>query len=853
LDSSKEKHRAKDFLPVAESRLTPLFKQYLSIKREHPDAILLYRLGDFYEMFGPDAETASDILGIVLTARQVGNGHKVPMCGVPHHSLMRYVKRLVEAGQKVALCDQMEEPGPGKKLVRRDVTRIITAGTLVEDEFLSEDSGVFLLALAEHRKRIGFCLLESAGGRVGFTELKLGKDDARLVTEIERVRPQEVLIDEALLKLPALATFFSDHPLLAKHTFKKEISESDAAFFVQKFLGSEFLASFGLAKRPAAQMAIFQLVKYLKEVFRVEAPKLFFQQISLDERLIIDERAQRHLELFLLSDTTGTGAADLARGLLGILDHARTPMGRRRLRERLAAPFRQVETIVQYQEAVAELVEDEVLRSALAEALSSIPDIERSLNRVLYDRSRPQDAVKLGQAVAAFPHLKRILAQVQSPLLSENFGGAMPLEEELGSFLASALAPEPPARADDGGVIRDGFNEELDRLRALVSDGEGWFKRLQERERERTGIRSLRVKHTSAFGWFIEVTKANLHLVPEDYRRRQTLVSCERFVTEELAQHEAELAEAQEKALSLEQELYTQVLSRIKEHADALHTAAEFIAETDYLLALAETARAERWVRPRVDDSGVIEIKGGVHPLVQRAVGRQRFVANDAYLDGSNVQINVITGPNMGGKSTYLCMIALIVILAQMGGFVPAENARIGCIDRIFTRMGVTDAMVTGKSTFMVEMVETAEILNMATERSLVILDEIGRGTSTYDGISIARAVVEYLHDGKRAHPKTLFATHYFELTEMAEIMARIRNLKVEVRNVDGELVFLYKVVPGFVDESYGVEVARLAGLPPEVVERARAILAELEEVKRESLSRSRRIMQLGLFGERKS
>jgi len=840
---------ASGFLPLPAQKLTPLFKQYLSIKEQHPDAILLYRLGDFYEMFGPDAERAAPILGVVLTAREAARGVKVPMCGVPHHALMRYVKKLVEAGEKVALCDQLEEPAPGKKLVHRGVTRVITAGTLVEDEFLSDDSGVFLLVLSEHRGKAGFCLLEAAGGRVAHTELDLKSSRSRLIAEIERVHPQEMLLDPAIAKLPEFAEFKQRHPFAVIHTFDAQVSLKDAEFFARKFLRTEHLESFGLQADSAVLLSLFHLVRYLRDVFKVEEPKLFLQRISLSERMQLDGRAVRHLELERLED--GNGPREVAAGLLGVLNCARTPMGKRLLTGRLKAPFTDPDTINSYLEAVEELVEAEDAASALGAALGGVSDLERILNRVNLGRTNPPELVKLRESLARLPEIARALGSRNAPLLAR-LAKELPLCQKPLAQLA-ALDGEPPAKVEDGGVFRQGCDAELDRLRALMDQGEAWFNTYEEQLRGQTGIRSLKVKRTPAFGWFIEVTKANLHLVlPEHgFERKQTLVGSERFVTTELTTRERELAEAESRALELERRMWEDLLVSLRSQADELHSAADILAEADYVLALADTARREGWARPVVNDSPVIEIKDGVHPLVQRMVGRQRFVPNDVYLDADTVQINLITGPNMGGKSTYMRMAALVVILAQMGGFVPAERAHIGVVDRIFTRMGVMDAVVLGKSTFMVEMVETAEILNNATERSLVIMDEIGRGTSTYDGISIARAVVEFLHSGKRAHPKTLFATHYFELTELAELLPRVRNLKVEVRQGGGELVFLYKVAPGFVDESYGVEVARLAGLPPEVIDRARAVLEELEEVKRESLTKSRRLMQLGLFGEK--
>ncbi len=843
-----------DYLPVPEAKLTPLFRQYLDIKRKHPDCVLMYRLGDFYEMFAQDAEEASGVLGVVLTSRQITNGLKVSMCGIPHHSLMRYVKKLVDAGYKVALCDQLEKPDPKKKLVERGVTRIITAGTLVEDEFLSEDSEVFLMTLAECRGEVGMCLLEASGGRVGYTrsfslrKSRLPESLKALLTQITLIRPQEVLIDEILLKEQDISDFFKEHPLIVKHTFKKEIGEKDAEFFLKGFLGTDFLESQGLAGAPAVQIAIFYLVKYLRDIFKVDAPKLFFQRIHPGSRLILDERALRHLEIFEPLEAGKGANSEVANGLYGILDKTRTPLGKRLLKSRLKEPFADPETITNYLLAVEELVDTPEVADKLRNLLENLPDSERILNRIILNRTNCAEVARLKFTLSAVPPMKSVLSECKSLLLNRTLAERLVPLPDLTHLLENSLCDNPPVSLSDGGVIRQGYSTELDRIRRIIEEGESWFREFEEKERKRTGIRTLKVKRTNAFGWFIEVTKSFLSLIPSDYERRQTLVGSERYVTNELKEREAEILTAKERALEIENKLFEEVLERVKAEADTLNSVNECIAEVDYLVSLAKVAKEEGWIKPSISPEGVIDIKGGVHPLVQRTVGSQKYVANDAYLDGENVQLNLITGPNMGGKSTYMRMVAIILILAHMGSFVPAESARIGICDRIFTRIGATDALLSGKSTFMVEMVETAEILNSATSNSLIILDEIGRGTSTYDGISIARAVAEYLHEGKRGRPKTLFATHYFELTELSEILPRIRNLKVDVRTVEGELVFLYKVLPGFVDESYGVEVARLAGLPKEVVMRARTILQELEEVRLQSLEKSRKIMQLGLF-----
>jgi len=823
---------------LTEAKLTPVFKQYHKLKGEYPDTVLLFRLGDFYEMFGDDARLASSILEITLTGRDAGEAGRIPMCGVPYHSAARYIRRLVEAGLKVAIAEQMEDPAKAKGLVKRDVVRVVTAGTAIEDDLVAEDAQNFLVALAYDGGEVGIAALEASGGTVAIT---CTKEPAVAARELKRLAPAEVLLDKRAKDAEKLADVNALLSEMARPTtvFDVMVRAADAEFYIKRLLGVETLDAFGAATRPAVQLALFYLVKYLRETFKVESPQIHLAPYSTEEYLMLDEHTLRHLEI---ADST-SGAPTL----YAHVNRCVTPMGRRLLKGWLKRPSRTLGIIRARHQAVAALIGSGGADD-LREKMRALPDLERIVTRVAYRKSNPRELSALSAVLARVPEIAQAASAVglSCPEVDLSYDGVQPLAD----LLSRALTDDPPVIVGETPAIRSEFDPEVARLRAARDEGVVWFTKYEVDERARTGIRTLKVKYTGAFGYFIEVTKANLHLVPQGYIRKQTLVNAERYMTSDLAEREALLRDAAEKLLDIEREHVEKLYAAVTERADDIHRIAASLAALDSLVSLAAVARDEAWVVPEMAESGAFAVEGGRHPLVERAVGRERFVANDVTLDPESSQVAIITGPNMGGKSTFIRMAATIAVLAHAGSFVPAEKARVPLLDRIFTRIGAVDAVTRGQSTFMVEMVEVAEILSAATSQSLVLLDEVGRGTSTYDGISIAKAVVEYLHRNERALPLTLFATHYFELTDLGVLLARVKNFKVDVMREGSRLVFLYKVMPGSADESFGIEVARLAGLPKEVVARAGRILRELEKVKRESLVKSRKVVQAGLFGE---
>ena len=849
---------------VDAAALTPLFRQYVEIKSQHPGALLLYRLGDFYELFGPDAVRAAELLGLTLTSRACCKDYKIAMCGVPHHSAVRYIKRLVAAGEVAAICEQTEDPALAKGLVERAVTRVITAGTLVEDEYLAADASNFLAVVAlrgmGQAARYGIAVLESSGGRVDLCELPAGGDTAlrTLFDALLRLRPAEVLLPAQLFAEPLAAELMRLNGQPAYHRYDSLPGESDVRYFLERYFSTTSLVSFGIGEAAAAQGALFALVRYLKETFKAGQLSLAPRLAPLEDQLYLDSRTIAHLELLGAAGDSATGGG----GLYGLLGRCVTSAGRRELRRWLLSPLADHASLAQRHEAVALLLEQAELAAACIAELGRIQDVERIANRVCLRRTHAKEVRALADSLPALGALKQLLADSPVAQLAElagGLGGFAPLHSRIDTLLAD----DPPMKPSDGGVIREGADEQVDHLRGLVGGGQEWLAAYELRERERSGIRTLKVRYTEAFGYFIEVSKANLALVPQDYQRRQTLVSSERFITPELSARETEIKTAETRLLARERELLEGLLSEIESQAPALATAARAAAALDVLLSFSVTARELNWVRPELlaAEEGAstlrLEIAGGRHPLVEQAVGEHYYSANDCYLDQQEQQVMLLTGPNMGGKSTYLRMVAAVAVLCQAGSFVPATRARLPLFTRIYTRVGAQDYLARGQSTFMVEMLETAEILNTCGARSLVLLDEVGRGTSTYDGISIAKAVLEHLHE-LPARPLTLFATHFFELTDLELLLPRVHNFQVLVARErssgavtppEGErFIFLYKVAPGAASDSFGIEVAALAGLPASVVARARQVLAELEDVKSEARQRAQRAMQLGLF-----
>jgi len=813
---------------------TPLMRQYRAIKKEHPNALLFFRLGDFYELFFDDAVTAARELQITLTSRNKEKGTAIPMCGVPYHAAEGYIAKLIRKGFKVAICDQMEDPRLAKQLVRREVTRVITPGTAADATLQSEENN-FLAAVARgsagKNASAGFAALDLSTGEFRATEF-IGEDaDRRIFEELEQLRPREVLYGSTLPLFELGGDRGSSRAPWAETPLDDWIFSPDYAIpLVENHFGVLSLEGFGLAGRPAAAAAAGAILHYVRSTQRGTLDHV--DRIGFYERqncLVLDAVTVRNLELI---EPLFTGGGDVT--LFRALDETRTPMGKRLLRGWMLRPAIEVAEINARLDAVEEFTRDSIGREELRRALEGVLDLERLLSRVTLETANPRDLLALAVSLGRLPNVRTALGRFASERarsLHESIDELSDVRDQI----ERTIIEEPPLSLADGGVIRTGVEAELDELRSLSRNSKQYVAQIEERERQRTGINSLKVKFNNVFGYYIEISKANLAHVPSDYERKQTLVNAERFTTTELKQYEAKILDAQEKIVEIERRLFVELRTAIAAQAKRIRQTALATAQVDVLANLAHLAAVHNYCRPQLTESGEIEIREGRHPVVERAEltgSQERFVPNDLYLNSTSDAITVLTGPNMGGKSTYLRQAALIVIMAQMGSFVPARSARISVVDRIFTRIGASDNLARGRSTFMVEMTETAAILNTASVQSLILLDEVGRGTATYDGLAIAWAAIEYLHARTRA--KTLFATHYHELTELADLLSGVKNYHVSVRETGGSVVFLRKVEPGAADKSYGIEVAKLAGLPPEVIQRAREVLHEHESKERQ-------------------
>ena len=800
---------------------TPLMRQYHGIKQQVPNTLLLFRLGDFYELFYDDAVTAARELEITLTARNKEKGQPIPMCGVPYHAAENYIARLIQKGYRVAICDQTEEASAARKLVRREVTRIVTPGTAMNAAVLRSHENNYLAAIFPDSARAGIAHVDVSTGEFRATEIALSEIPAA----IENLNAREALVPENLSNNQSL-----DLTCL-KTTAEPWVFGAD---YAARSLCDHFhllsLDGCGLENRPLATGAASAILHYLRETQRAALDHLdrpsFYDRA---DALILDSTTVRNLELV---EPLFAGESKEST-LLYVLDRTRTGMGGRLLRRRLLAPSIDTAEIEARIDALEVLHASAILRGELAKDLASILDLERLLAKVTLATAGPRDLFALARSLAVIPSLKSRLAQTENGPRAARLRDIDARLDPIGEVrdpVLSALAEEPPVNLNDGGAIRDGFDPRLDELRDISRNSKTYLAQIEQRERARTAIASLKVRFNNIFGYYIEISKSNLHLAPADYERKQTLVNAERFTTPELKILEAKILEAEEKILTLEREIFEQLRSLCASHAVRIKVSAAAIAELDVTLALAEIAAENRYVRPRFSESGELRVAAGRHPVIEKLAEKdaQRFIPNDLYFHPETEFIAVITGPNMGGKSTYLRQAALLVILAQMGSFVPADSALTPIVDRVFTRIGAADNLARGRSTFMVEMTETAVILNTATPRSLIVLDEIGRGTSTYDGLALAWAVIEHIHRNIRA--KTLFATHYHELTELAGQLTGVRNLHVSVKESGDQILFLRRVEPGSADRSYGIEVARLAALPLSVIERAREILAHHED-----------------------
>jgi DNA mismatch repair protein MutS len=790
---------------VAKEGITPIRQQYLRIKRRYPEAIVLFRLGDFYETFDEDARATSRELEIVLTSREMGKGHRVPMAGIPYHALDNYLARLINRGYKVAICEQMTKPGETKGLVQREVIRLVTPGTVVEPSLLDSKSNNYLLSLVLSGEEVGIAYVDITTSEFATTQLPFH----RAVPELERLKPSEVIAakgaDLSAVKLSSPLTRLDDY------WFELEAAQK----ILLDHFGVATLDGYGCAHLPLAVSAAGAIIHYVQETQKGVLGQLSrLATYSTESFMALDEQTQRNLELFSSSRSGSVGGS-----LLSIIDLTRTAMGGRLLKRWLGQPLLDIVELNRRQDAIAWFYHNNLARGQSISLLGDVADLERLINRIKGGIAAPRELTSLRRSLEVIPKLRQELESMD--WLKDELKPC----PEVVDLVSRAIA-EPP---DEGGVIRQGFSEELDKLRQASKNAKQYLADLERKERERTGIKSLKVGFNKVFGYYIEVSKPNLPQVPQDYIRKQTLVGGERFFTPELKEYESLILNAEDRISELEGQLFRQVCNQVGAESERISASANALANIDVFSSLAEVAVRYGYVRPKLTTDSEIVISDGRHPVVERSLPEGSFVPNDVYLSNGDAQLIVLTGPNMSGKSTYLRQVALIVLLAQVGGFVPAESVTMGIVDRIFTRIGAREDLPAGQSTFMVEMVETANILNNATPRSLIILDEIGRGTSTYDGLSIARAVAEYIHSYPRLGAKTLFATHYHELVELAAFLPRVKNFNVAVSEEGGEVTFLYKIVPGGVDKSYGIHVAKLAGLPKSVVHRAREVLEELE------------------------
>ncbi len=816
-------------------RVSPVRKQYLEIKRQYPHAILFFRLGDFYETFDADAEIAARELDIVLTSRNVAKGVRVPMAGIPFHAAENYLARLIEKGYHVAICEQLGET-PQRGLFPREVVRVVTPGTVVEPGLLPGEANNYLAAVVVDGSQVGLAYADVSTGEFAATHFESADPFGALRHELVRLQPAEVLVPESL---PADDDWPGHITPLPEWRFALD----RAAETLRTHFGVATLDGFGLAEAPQAVRAAGAILDYLAQTQRAALPLLTrLSTYSLSEFMTLDAATRRNLEL---TETLRTG--EVRGSLLGVLDRCVTPMGRRLIRQWIAKPLLDLQQIRSRHDQVEAFAADGLWRAEVRQALRPLGDLERLTNRAGAGVASPRDLTSLRHLLQHLPDVRRLLETHPGTAL-DSLLSALDPGADVRQLLEEAISDDPPATLAQVGIIRSGFSAELDGVIRASAEAREWIANLESVERQRTGIKSLKVGYNKVFGYYLEVTKPNADLVPADYIRKQTLVNAERYITPQMKEYEALVLSAEERIREIEGRLFAEVCRRVAEASPRLLGCARALAVLDVVAALADVAAHKGYVRPEVVEEPVLDIRDGRHPVVEELLSGKRFVPNDAVLEEGE-RIRVITGPNMSGKSTYLRQVALIVLMAQMGSFVPARAARLGLCDRIFTRIGAQDEIHAGQSTFMVEMVETANLLHHATHRSLLILDEIGRGTSTYDGVSIAWAVVEYLHNHPRLRARTLFATHYHELTRLAETLPGVRNYNVAVSEEGGKVVFLHRIVPGGADKSYGIHVAELAGLPRPVINRAQEILAQFEaDSRRPQSAEGVPLRQLPLF-----
>lgn len=803
------------------AELTPMMQQYMQTKKEYPDCILFYRLGDFYEMFFDDALTASKELEITLTGKNCGLEERAPMCGVPYHSVDGYLNRLVSKGYKVAICEQTEDPSTAKGLVKREVVRIVTPGTNLDTQSLDETRNNYIMSVVYIADRFGMSIADITTGDYFVTEIG---DSEKLFDEIFKFMPSELICNEAF--------YMSGMDLdLLKEKLGISIYALDSWYFddaiCTQTLKDHFHVSamegLGLSDYDSGTIAAGALLKYLLETQKRDLSHMTSLSVyTTGKYMLLDSSTRRNLELCeTLREKQKRGS------LLWVLDKTKTAMGARALRKFIEQPLIDRTEINRRLDAVDELKNEAISREELREYLSPVYDLERLVCKITYQSANPRDLIAFETSLAMMPHIKCILQDMKSPLLKELYENLDPLED-LCTLVKKAIKEDPPIAMKEGGIIRDGYNEEVDRLRSAKSDGKEWLAKLESDEREKTGIKNLRVRYNKVFGYYLEVTNSYKGLVPDYYTRKQTLANAERYIIPELKELEDTILGAEDRLYALEYQIFSDIRDQIAKEVLRIQTAARIIAKLDAFASLALVAERNHYVRPDINEKGVIDIKDGRHPVVEKMIPNDMFICNDTYLNDKKNRISIITGPNMAGKSTYMRQTALIVLMAQIGSFVPASSANIGIVDRIFTRVGASDDLASGQSTFMVEMTEVANILRNATSKSLLILDEIGRGTSTFDGLSIAWAVIEHISNSKLLGAKTLFATHYHELTELEGKIDNVNNYCIAVKEKGDDILFLRKIVKGGADKSYGIQVAHLAGVPESVTNRAKEIVEEL-------------------------
>ena len=829
------------------SDFTPAMQQYLDVKKEHDDTIVFFRMGDFYEMFFEDAKICSEVLGITLTTREKNKDNPIPMAGIPYHAINTYLSKMLKAGYKVSVCEQTSLPGKSKGPVSREVVRIVSPGTAITEDVLDEASNNFLVSLVVHNESAGIAMADLSTGEFLAGEIH---GETKWLDELERIGPNEIILPDIFsarkestgkknIGIKSAGKSSADYEsTLIEHAIKSRIDgvmltyrdgwtfeKNYAAETIRNHFNVAGLSGFGIEDNPLAIASAGGILAYLVDTQKASLGHITaIKRYRPEETMFLDMKTRRNLELTAsFSDNSTTRGT-----LFGVIDETVTPMGSRLLKNWLTNPLLDPVEIARRHDGVQELVDNQTAAAEIEEILKSVHDIERLISRVCLERANPRDMLALAESLECSGRFRETVGRLRSDIMKKTSDGVTELGETA-SKISGAIVDEPPMVMTDGGIFRDGYVAELDEIRDVSRSGRTWIAELQEKERRRTGITNLKIKYNNVFGYFIEISKSYLDRVPEDYHRKQTLVNAERYITPELKEYESKVLSAGERIAELERSLFVELRRDIGAKVIEIQAYSQALAIVDVIHAYAHVASLKNYVRPDVDNGTIIEISEGRHPVVETILSAGKFVSNDTMIDSETEQILIITGPNMAGKSTYLRQVGLIVLLAQAGSFVPADYAHIGVVDRIFTRVGASDNLVGGESTFLVEMNETANILNNCSTRSLILFDEVGRGTSTFDGLSIAWSIVEYLHQIKRAAARTLFATHFHELTEIESIFERVKNYNISVKEWNDEVIFLRKIVEGGSDQSLGVQVARLAGLPPKVINRAKEILANLE------------------------